>query len=137
MRPPTTALLARWTLAVKTIRALIVDDEPLARERIRSLLRQETDMEVVGEAVDGKAALEALRELRPDLLFLDVQMPGCDGFRVLEELEPDRMPVTVLVTAFDRYALQAFEVHAIDYLLKPFDRRRFQESLRRARDQLH
>jgi two-component system LytT family response regulator len=100
------------------------------------LLRQEADMEVVGEAADGESALLALRELRPDLLFLDVQMPGFDGFRLLEKLEPDRMPVTVLVTAFDRYALQAFEVHALDYLLKPFDRSRFQESLRRARDLL-
>jgi two-component system LytT family response regulator len=118
------------------IRALIVDDEPLARERIRSLLRQEADVEVVGEAADGQSALQALRELRPDLLFLDVQMPGFDGFRLLEKLDADQMPVTVLVTAFDRYALQAFEIHALDYLLKPFDRRRFQESLRRARDQL-
>jgi two-component system LytT family response regulator len=118
------------------IRTLIVDDEPLARERIRSLLKQEADVEVVGEAADGQSAVKALRELRPDLLFLDVQMPGCDGFGVLEKLEPDQVPVTVLVTAFDRYALQAFEVHALDYLLKPFDRRRFQESLRRARDQL-
>jgi two-component system, LytTR family, response regulator len=113
-----------------------VDDEPLARERIRCLLKQETDVEVVGEAADGQSAIQALRNLRPDLLFLDVQMPGCDGFGVLEKLDADEVPVTVLVTAFDRYALQAFEVHALDYLLKPFDRRRFQESLRRARDQL-
>jgi two-component system LytT family response regulator len=119
-----------------SIRTLIVDDEPLARERVRSLLESEPDVEIVGEAGDGPSALQALRELKPDLLFLDVQMPGLDGFQVLQHLDPDHVPVTIVVTAYDRYAIQAFEIHALDYILKPFDRERFQEAMRRARIQL-
>jgi two-component system LytT family response regulator len=119
-----------------TIRALIVDDEPLARGRLRTLLAGEPDVEVVGECGDGLEAVAAVEELSPDLLFLDVQMPALDGFAVLEALDADRLPAVVFVTAHDRYALRAFEVHALDYLLKPFDRDRFRKALGRARAQI-
>lgn len=117
-----------------TIRTLIVDDEPLGRERIRSLLRRDPDIEVVGECGDGRQAIAAIDDLRPDLLFLDVQMPEIDGFAVLEAIRPERMPSIVFVTAYDRYAVKAFEVHALDYLLKSFDRERFQAAVGRAKD---
>ncbi len=115
------------------IRALIVDDEPLARARLRALLADEPDVEVVGECGDGLEAVAAVQDLTPDLLFLDVQMPTLDGFGVLEALEAGPMPAIIFVTAYDRYALRAFEVHALDYLLKPFDRDRFHKALERAR----
>lgn len=117
-------------------RAIIVDDEPLARERIRQLLASEADVEVVAECRDGHEAVAAVRELDPDLAFLDIQMPEMDGFDVLAELAGNRLPVIVFVTAYDQYALRAFEVHAIDYLLKPFDARRFRDALGRAREQV-
>jgi two-component system LytT family response regulator len=117
-----------------TIRTLIVDDEPLGRERIRTLLSQDPDIEVVGECGDGRHAIAAIEELRPDLLFLDVQMPEIDGFAVLEAIAPEQMPSVVFVTAYDRYAVKAFEVHALDYLLKSFDRDRFQAAVRRAKE---
>lgn len=116
-----------------TIRALVVDDEPLARERIRTLLADEADIEVVAECGDGVEAVRAIEELDPDLVFLDVQMPEVDGFEVLEAIGPDRAPVVVFVTAYDEYAIRAFDVHALDYLLKPFDRERFEEAVGRAR----
>ena len=116
-----------------TIRACIVDDEPLARERIRSLLEQEPDISVVGEAAGGADAIELVRATRPDLLFLDVQMPGVDGFGVLQALDRDVPPTVVFVTAYDQYALQAFDVSAVDYLLKPFNAARFKKALQRAR----
>jgi two-component system LytT family response regulator len=119
-----------------TIRAVIVDDEPLARERIRSLVGQEPDVEVVGEAGDGRAAVELIRREKPDLVFLDVQMPGLDGFGVLQALEGAVPPAVVFVTAYDQYALQAFDVHALDYLLKPFNSRRFKKAMQRARTEL-
>jgi two-component system LytT family response regulator len=119
-----------------TIRALIVDDEPLARDRLRHLLRNASDIEIVGECRDGASAVEAVRTARPDLLFLDVQMPELDGFDVLRRLDPDATPIVVFVTAYDRYAIDAFEVQALDYLLKPFDRARFERTLQRVRDQL-
>lgn len=119
-----------------TIRTLIVDDEPLGRERIRSLLRQDPDIEVVGECGDGRQAIAAIDDLQPDLLFLDVQMPEIDGFAVLEAIRPERMPSVVFVTAYDRYAVKAFEVHALDYLLKSFDRERFQAAVGRAKDRV-
>jgi two-component system LytT family response regulator len=119
-----------------TIRTLIVDDEPLGRERIRSLLRQDPDIEVVGECGDGRQAIAAIDDLQPDLLFLDVQMPEIDGFAVLEAIRPERMPSVVFVTAYDRYAVKAFEVHALDYLLKSFDRDRFQAAVGRAKDRV-
>jgi two-component system LytT family response regulator len=115
------------------IRTLIVDDEPLARQRLRTLLEAESDIEIVSECTDGRQAVAAIREERPDLVFLDVQMPLLDGFGVLETLGVDRPPAIVFVTAYDRYALRAFEVHALDYLLKPFDRERFGKALARAR----
>ncbi len=115
------------------IRALIVDDEPLARERIRTLLRKEPDIEVAGECGDGGRAVTAIEKERPDLVFLDVQMPEAGGFEVLEAVGAERMPAVIFVTAYDKYALRAFEVHALDYLLKPFDRQRFREALERAR----
>ncbi len=118
------------------IRTLVVDDETLARERVLSLLKQEVDVEVVGECSDGGQAVAAIQEQSPDLVFLDVQMPGCDGFEVLKNISPDRMPTVIFVTAYDEYALRAFEVHALDYLLKPFGKDRFQETLRHAREAL-
>jgi len=119
-----------------TIRTCIVDDEPLARERIRTLLSGEPDIEVVGESGDGPAAVATIRAARPDLLFLDVQMPGSDGFGVLQALEAEIPRAVIFVTAYDQYALQAFEVHALDYLLKPFSSRRFHRALQRARAEL-
>jgi len=118
------------------IRALIVDDEPLARERLASLLAGEADVEVVGQCANGVEALASIQEKTPDLVFLDVQMPELDGFGVLAALEGERRPAVIFVTAHDRFALKAFEVHAIDYLLKPFDRERFKKALDRAREQL-
>lgn len=118
------------------LRVLIVDDEPLARERIRSLLEKEESFEVIGECGDGEEAVAAIRDQKPDLLFLDVQMPKLDGFEVLESLSPERIPATIFVTAYDRYALKAFDYHAFDYLLKPFDRDRFRKAIERARMQV-
>jgi two-component system LytT family response regulator len=115
------------------IRTLIVDDEPLARERMRSLLAAEPDIAIVGECRDGREAVEAIRRDSPDLVFLDVQIPELDGFQVLEAIGADRAPAIIFVTAYDQYALQAFEVHAVDYLLKPFDEERFRRALARAR----
>jgi two-component system LytT family response regulator len=121
---------------VTKIRTLVVDDETLARERVLSLLQQEVDVEVVGECSDGGQAVTAIQAQSPDLVFLDVQMPGCDGFEVLKHISPDRMPTVIFVTAYDEYALRAFEVHALDYLLKPFGKDRFQDTLRHAREAL-
>jgi two-component system, LytTR family, response regulator len=117
------------------IRTLIVDDEPVARRRLKRLLQSEADVEIVGEAGDGRAAADGIRALRPDLVFLDVQMPEIDGFGVLR-LAGDPMPAVVFVTAFDQYALAAFEVHALDYLLKPFGRDRLASTLVRVRRHL-
>lgn len=119
-----------------TIRAVVVDDEPLARERIRTLLADEPDVEVVDECRDGVEAVEAIEEHDPDLVFLDVQMPEVDGFEVLEAVGIERAPVVVFVTAHDEYAIRAFDVHALDYLLKPFDGERFRRALDRARAEL-
>jgi two-component system, LytTR family, response regulator len=115
------------------IRTFIVDDEPLARERLRSLLEAEPEIEVVAECSDGAEALALANKERPDLIFLDVQMPELDGFGVIAGLEIEPLPAVIFVTAYDRFALKAFEVHALDYLLKPFDRERFQKALERAR----
>ena len=118
------------------IRTLVVDDEPIARERILSLLQQENDVEVIGQCSDGGQAVSAINQQSPDLVFLDVQMPGTDGFGVIQNIGADRMPTVVFVTAYDEYALKAFEVHALDYLLKPFGKDRFQETLKHAREHL-
>jgi len=119
-----------------SVRALIVDDEPLARQRLRTLRRGEPDIDVVGECADGHEAVAAIRQLQPHLLFLDVQMPALDGFGVLEALGPQPLPAVIFVTAYDAYAIRAFEVNALDYLLKPFDRDRFRKALERARSQV-
>src|SRR5262249_43175512 len=119
------------------IRALIVDDEPPARDLIGALLRDEPDVEVVGKCANGQEALSAIRSLLPDLVFLDVQMPGLDGFGVLSRLDASRLPLIVFVTAYDRHAVRAFEAHALDYLLKPFEYGRLREAVRRARAQLN
>ena len=116
------------------IRTVIVDDEPLARERIRTLLAAQPDVEIVAECRDGDEAVDAIRRESPDLVFLDVQIPEKNGLEVIEALGSENMPVLVFVTAYDQYALQAFEVHAVDYLLKPFDEERFQKALDRARE---
>ncbi|WP_438031025.1 LytR/AlgR family response regulator transcription factor [Sorangium sp. So ce233] len=118
------------------IRAVIVDDEPLAREGIRMLLAGDPEVAIAAESGDGPGALELIRRLRPDLVFLDVQMPEMNGFEVMASLPPDELPAVIFVTAFDRYALRAFEVHALDYLLKPFDDDRFYDALRRAKAHL-
>jgi len=116
------------------IRTLIVDDEPLAREKIVDMLFGDAEIEIIGECGDGLAAVAAIEAHKPDLLFLDVQMPELDGFGVLEAIE--QMPVIIFVTAYDQYALRAFEVRALDYLLKPFDRERFDKALQRAKHQI-
>src|SRR5512134_2376593 len=121
---------------MKKIRTLVVDDEPLARERLASLLQPLEDVELVGECRDGEEAVIAIHDLTPDLVFLDVQMPGMSGFDVIEAVGTDRMPLVVFVTAYDQHALRAFQVRALDYLLKPFDRERFTDALQRARKQL-
>jgi two-component system LytT family response regulator len=120
----------------RTIRALIADDEPLARERLRSLLGAEQDIEIVAEAKDGLETVEAILSQSPDLVFLDVHMPKLDGFEVIQTVGADRMPAVVFVTAYDQHALRAFEVQALDYLLKPFDGDRFQSALKRVRKQI-
>jgi len=113
-------------------RVLIVDDEPLARDRIRELLKDERETEIIGEARNGREAIESINTHQPDLVFLDVQMPDMDGFEVLRQLSVEHMPVVIFVTAYDQYAARAFDVHAIDYLTKPFDRERFTEALEHA-----
>jgi two-component system, LytTR family, response regulator len=118
------------------IRVLIVDDEPLARERLRTLLEAEPDLEIAGECGDGKAAVAAIRDSPPEVVFLDVQMPELDGFEVVEQIGREKMPAVIFVTAFDRYALKAFDVHAADYLLKPVDPDRLKTALRRAITQI-
>lgn len=115
------------------LRALIVDDEPLARRHLRSLLSSDPDVEIVGECGNGVDAVSAIESGTPDLVFLDVQMPELDGFGVVQALDPQHMPVLVFITAHDEYALNAFRVHALDYLLKPVDRTRFHETLTRAK----
>ncbi len=117
----------------RTLRVLIVDDEPLGRQRIEDLLRHETDVEIAGTAGDGSAAIDAIRSLKPDLVFLDVQMAKKTGLDVVREIGPARMPATIFVTAFDRHAVDAFELAALDYLVKPFDDERFEQAFARAR----
>ncbi|HEY5416992.1 MAG TPA: LytTR family DNA-binding domain-containing protein [Gemmatimonadaceae bacterium] len=115
------------------IRVLIVDDEPLARQRLEDLLRAEAGVEIVASVDNGEAAVDAVRSLHPDIAFLDVQMPGKTGIDVVREVGPEAMPLTIFVTAYDRYALQAFDLAAVDYLVKPFDDERFEQAFQRAR----
>lgn len=121
-------------MSTRTFSALIVDDEDLGRAVVREHLEGHPEMQVVGECPNGFDAVKACGELKPDLLFLDIQMPKLDGFEVLELLDPQ--PVVIFVTAYDQHALRAFEVHAVDYLLKPFSRDRFEEALQRAKARL-
>jgi len=117
------------------IRAVIVDDEPLARKRIHDLLREDREVEVVAECGSGAAAMEVLEHEKPDLLFLDVQMPEVDGFELLEAAEGS-VPAVIFVTAYDKYALRAFDAQAVDYLLKPFNESRFEQALQRAKEKI-
>ncbi len=115
------------------LRVVIIDDEPTARRGVKLLLQQESDIEIVGEAGSGMAALELLRTTRPDIAFLDIQMPELDGFGVIRELDPKMRPAIIFITAYNQHALQAFEVHAVDYLLKPYEDERFHAAVDRAR----
>jgi two-component system, LytTR family, response regulator len=116
-----------------SIRALVIDDEPLAREMIREMLEGDHEVEIIGECGNGREAVDAIRALSPDLIFLDVQMPELGGFEVLESLKGENVPYVIFATAYDQYAVRAFEVHALDYLLKPFDRERFEAAWKRAK----
>jgi two-component system LytT family response regulator len=120
---------------IKT-RVIIADDEPLARARLRMLLAEESWVDLIAECSDGPSTITSIEKFRPDLVFLDVQMPGGSGFDVIQSVGAGRMPFVIFVTAFDRYALRAFDVHALDYLLKPFDRDRFRDALTRARERI-
>src|SRR4029077_3763127 len=124
------------TRKVAKMRTLVVDDEPLARSNLTVLLQTDPEIEIVGECGSGMEGLEQIRSQKPDLVFLDVQMPECDGFDVLELLGSDLPPAVVFVTAYDQYALRAFEAGALDYLLKPFDNARFERSLSRAKERI-
>lgn len=117
----------------QSLRVLIVDDESLAREHIKELLATIPSIVIAGEADHGYAAVKAIQELKPDIVFLDIQMPGINGIEVVRKVGPDKMPITIFITAHDHYALGAFELAAIDYLLKPFDDERFENAVRRAR----
>jgi two-component system, LytTR family, response regulator len=118
------------------IRTVIADDEPLARKKLRILLAAERDVQIVGECKDARRTVAALHDLKPDLLLLDIQMPDGDGFQVLKSIPPGQMPFVVFTTAHDQYAIRAFEAHALDYLLKPFDQDRLHRALERVRSEL-
>lgn len=118
------------------LRALIVDDEPIARRTLERLCQASHDIEVVGQSRHGTEAVEAIRELKPDIVFLDIEMRDVGGFAVIEQVGAENMPLVVFVTAFDRYAVKAFEVNAVDYLLKPFDDSRFEAAMKRVRERL-
>jgi two-component system, LytTR family, response regulator len=118
---------------IPTIRTIISDDEPLAREKLRILLASEAGIRIVAECRDGRQTINALQTYKPDLLLLDIQMPGADGFQVLSSIPSDNMPLVVFTTAYDQYAIRAFEIHAVDYLLKPFDHERLHKAIERTR----
>lgn len=118
------------------IKVLIVDDEPLARTLIIELLKDFVEFQIIGECSNGKEAVRSIKENSPDLVFLDVQMPVMDGFAVLEEIRDETLPAIIFVTAYDQYAIRAFDFHAVDYLLKPFSRSRFQNALSRAGERI-
>lgn len=134
-RRPKAQPFQKTTLKEK-IKTLIVDDEPLARRNLRLLLERDPQIEIIGECRNGKEAVKAIESSRPDLVFLDIQMPEMDGFDVLEQVGAEHLQAIVFVTAFDQYALKAFEVHALDYLLKPYDDLRFSQALQRAKSQI-
>jgi len=119
-----------------SIRALVVDDEPLARQSVRRFLRYHADIQVIAECGDGQSAFAAILAKKPDLVFLDVQMPEMDGFEVIRRIGVEHMPATIFVTAYDHYALEAFDANALDYLLKPFGKTRFERALARARERI-
>lgn len=119
------------------IRTVIVDDEPLARSRIVKLLREYDDIRITGQCRNGREAVDFIQRKQPELIFLDIQMPDMNGFQVISQLDLTYQPMIVFATAYDKYALKAFDVHAIDYLLKPFDKERFAEAMTRARQQIH
>jgi two-component system LytT family response regulator len=119
------------------MRVLIAEDEPLARDRLRTLLEDQNDIEITAECADGRSAVDAIREHEPDLVFLDVSMPELNGFEVIQEIGAAEMPPVIFVTAFDHYAVQAFDAHAVDYVLKPFDEDRFRTAVERGRDALN
>ncbi|HEY1677833.1 MAG TPA: LytTR family DNA-binding domain-containing protein [Candidatus Sulfotelmatobacter sp.] len=123
-------------LAGKMVRIVIADDERLARQKVRMLLESEANVTVVAECQDGKQTVSAINVLRPDLLLLDIQMPDLDGFQVLNEIPAEEMPVVIFTSAYDQYAIRAFEAHALDYLLKPFDQERLHQAIERARIEL-
>ena len=118
------------------IRALVIDDEPLARDMIREMLESDPHVEIIAECANGREAVAAIKSLSPDLIFLDIQMPELGGFEVLESLDSGSAPYVIFATAYDQYAVRAFEVHAFDYLLKPFDQERFDVAWQRARKQI-
>ncbi|MEK6409372.1 MAG: response regulator [Acidobacteriota bacterium] len=122
--------------AGRRIRVLIVDDEPLARRKIRRMLAHDPEVEILADSANGREAIAAIAAQNPDLVFLDVQMPEIDGFDVLESIAEPQIPLVIFVTAYDQYALRAFEVSAVDYLVKPFDRTRFEKALQRAKSRL-
>ena len=122
--------------AERPLRVLIADDEHLARQRLKDLLQREAGVEIVGMADNGAAAVEAIDDLEPDLVFLDVQMPGMTGVEVVSHVGPEAMPATIFVTAYDHFAVKAFELAALDYLVKPFDDERFEQAFRRAREMI-
>lgn len=124
-------------LTGRVIRTIIADDQRLAREKLRTLLASEKDVKVVAECSDGKQTVSAIRRLGADLLLLEIQMPGMDGFQVLSELSPDEMPAVIFTSAYDQYALRAFEVRALDYLLKPFNLERLQHAIEKVRVELN
>src|SRR5436305_7165022 len=116
------------------ITALIVDDEALARKFIRRMLREDHDVEITGECNDGKSAVALIQKHKPDIVFLDVQMPAMDGFAVLDAVGTEQLPEVIFTTAYEKYAIRAFELHALDYLLKPFDQTRFRDAMRHAKE---
>lgn len=126
-------MIVRGEGTVARVRAIVVDDEPVSLQGLASLVRSDSEVDVVAECSDGRLAIEAIQSLRPHLVFLDVQMPEVDGFQVIEAVGPDHMPAVVFVTAYDRFAIRAFEVSAVDYLLKPFSDERVFQALQRAK----
>ena len=136
MLPDSAPLAPSDILHGKAVRVVIADDERLARQKVRILLDSEPNVTVVAECQDGRQTISAINCLHPDLLLLDIQMPDLDGFQVLNEIPAGEMPVVIFTSAYDQYAIRAFEAHALDYLLKPFDQERLHQALERARIEL-